>query len=836
MFYVPLLLVYSFSVYSLYNAYDRLKRGISATFMHRIRVLVINAINISACIIYWFILLVLYGSVFAAANSNLATAANLFNLLMFVIPSKGVSAVMVWVLVTSLNIDAMEEKEEDIQLDLNGALRKEVLIYAADGIRKCCRRATKEGKLSPETFKDKEKISSYLTNAATNQAEDALTPWEFCRLILGVQEQVDKVAIKIRKKERRVSAQLTRQSMSIASRGGSTLIVNGTSPMIAAASSSSSSYEEAANNFGASEDGTRFSQRPTVQTSNHNSAPALFPGKSNTDIPRRDEDRQLHHHHEATILDDVNEAKNMSGSMCERDSDTSSFEMSNLKSNNNNKNNKPSSSSVPIEGIKEDIISTEESDLTFCGKLSSFMYSTFCASASQDLTNRVEFTEFCPYDFRRIRLAAGLTDDVYDRLFTDRIKERLTQGGASGAFFFFSKDEVLIAKSCTEEEADNLRANARAYADYMTDNPKSLISKIYGAYRLRIYGTALHFFVMNNIFLNDNNHKTLEKYDLKGSTVARNATVPQHGEKVTCRLCEQKFVFKKPTKKDSKSRKIRGTTMDRPNSRMLRTMSTASTASDIEAGDGGDVISPLPLGLGLPRTMTSDTQDSVEEEIDLDICSKAIGGQHQPLVINKDNDLKIKLKLPRDAARELIDQLDRDSRFLLSIEVMDYSLLMGVHYTDYDRILDPTIGTGAGSASLGTGTAGEVESEETRRLKRGSAVISSTSLKLDDEATTTSTLSEELKGQFNKPFDVSRISGPDCYYMGIIDFQQRWTFSKQIERLVKIYFKGADPDGLSAIEPTRYQERFINHMQELLELDGEVPGLDRHPSFARVAK
>ena len=66
------------------------------------------------------------------------------------------------------------------------------------------------------------------------------------------------------------------------------------------------------------------------------------------------------------------------------------------------------------------------------------------------------------------------------RYFETTIKERLTEGGASGAFFFFSKDEVFIAKSCTEEEAQVLKNNAKQYADYLESplGKKTYISKV----------------------------------------------------------------------------------------------------------------------------------------------------------------------------------------------------------------------------------------------------------------------------------------------------------------------------------------------------------------------
>ena len=81
--------------------------------------------------------------------------------------------------------------------------------------------------------------------------------------------------------------------------------------------------------------------------------------------------------------------------------------------------------------------------------------------------------------------------------------------------FFVLTVTTGIAKSCTAEEIDTLKNNASAYADYMERNPQSVISRIYGAYRLQIYGNALYFFVMNNIFLNAEGLPMNEKYDIK---------------------------------------------------------------------------------------------------------------------------------------------------------------------------------------------------------------------------------------------------------------------------------------------------------------------------------
>ena len=71
-------------------------------------------------------------------------------------------------------------------------------------------------------------------------------------------------------------------------------------------------------------------------------------------------------------------------------------------------------------------------------------------------------------------------------------------------------------------------------------------------------------------------------------------------------------------------------------------------------------------------------------------------------------------------------------------------------------------------------------------------------------------LSSEGLGQDEKgAFHAASVEGPGSYYMGVIDILQEWNFEKKLERFFKVYFKFADPDGLSAIEPTTYQRRFM---------------------------
>jgi hypothetical protein len=101
--------------------------------------------------------------------------------------------------------------------------------------------------------------------------------------------------------------------------------------------------------------------------------------------------------------------------------------------------------------------------------------------------------------------------------------------------------------------------------------------------------------------------------------------------------------------------------------------------------------------------------------------------------------------------------------------------------------------------------------------------------------------------------EVFRVVGPDSYFIGIIDFQQQWNFKKkvsdgfcffvfgyflgsqrlttrmiiiicgsfavQLERFFKINFRGADPQGLSSIEPKTYKDRFLRKIEDILDFD-----------------
>jgi predicted lipoprotein with Yx(FWY)xxD motif len=281
---------------------------------------------------------------------------------------------------------------------------------------------------------------------------------------------------------------------------------------------------------------------------------------------------------------------------------------------------------------------TEESEVRDENRLSNLLVQRSNRRDGRHDANICTFTEFEPSHFRRIRSAASVSVSDYISQFRKSATEKVTKGGASGAFFFFSNDDKFIAKSCSKSEFNLLVTFAPHFAEYFesSEGKYSFIGRILGAYSLTLYGIEVYFFVMSNLLgAKDEEGNALifeERYDLKGSTVGRGVVFPDDGDRCTCAGCKMKFTY------ISKSR-------------------------------------PLKKGFG-----TVDRTGAY-----LINCRCTVSGKHEPSLLMKDNDLKYKLRLLPEEASAITTQLEHDAAFLCRLGVMDYSLLLGVHHMTYRR-------------------------------------------------------------------------------------------------------------------------------------------------------
>jgi len=129
----------------------------------------------------------------------------------------------------------------------------------------------------------------------------------------------------------------------------------------------------------------------------------------------------------------------------------------------------------------------------------------------------------------------------------------------------------------------------------------------------------------------------------------------------------------------------------------------------------------------------------------------------------KDMDMHKPLALESSYAEATLEELRHDSELLMRHNLMDYSLLLGVH----------------------------------------------------NEAVATAGLELSVSGSAGGA--VARQVDVPGYYMGLIDVLQEWNVGKRLERFAKVVFKGRWArdvrDGMSAVEPVTYRERFLAGMR-----------------------
>jgi len=124
---------------------------------------------------------------------------------------------------------------------------------------------------------------------------------------------------------------------------------------------------------------------------------------------------------------------------------------------------------------------------------------------------------------------------------------------------------------------------------------------------------------------------------------------------------------------------------------------------------------------------------------------------------------KIPIKLPAAQYAKLIARLEADTAFLRDLNLMDYSLLLGVFDTPPP------------AAAI----SGQPKGAEETVLQHGGGVM----------------------------------------LLGVIDVLQAWTCEKVGERCLKTYVKGDKPQGISAAPAGEYQQRFMSFVAEVFAPD-----------------
>lgn len=141
----------------------------------------------------------------------------------------------------------------------------------------------------------------------------------------------------------------------------------------------------------------------------------------------------------------------------------------------------------------------------------------------ESMPSHFKVKEYCPLVFRNLRERFSIDDVDFMNSLSKSQPIAISSPGRSGAKFYESYDRMFIMKTVQSEEVEQMHSLLKQYHPYIVErHGKTLLPQYLGMYRLTVEGAETYIVVMRNIFTT--RLKIHKKYDLKGSTVDRDAS------------------------------------------------------------------------------------------------------------------------------------------------------------------------------------------------------------------------------------------------------------------------------------------------------------------------
>ena len=163
----------------------------------------------------------------------------------------------------------------------------------------------------------------------------------------------------------------------------------------------------------------------------------------------------------------------------------------------------------------------------------------------------------------------------------------------------------------------------------------------------------------------------------------------------------------------------------------------------------------------------------------------------------KDLNFQSKIYLDQPDAHQFVQQAEEDASFLASYNMMDYSLLLGVHAPDLME-------------------SDEEEEDHTSKLQR-----------LTNGRDRWRRHQGGIEGRSQVPNQQNEV-----YFVSIIDFLQLYDTSKRLENAIKGKFMGKERE-VSAVSGAKYAERFTTYVQTITQEVIGVPSEEEKLKLAR---
>ena len=137
----------------------------------------------------------------------------------------------------------------------------------------------------------------------------------------------------------------------------------------------------------------------------------------------------------------------------------------------------------------------------------------------------IKIEEFAPKCFAYLRNLENIDmNEMVSQFMPKNNKKGIKESqGKSGSFFISTDDSKYLIKTLKVEEFDLIRNSfLYKYCKYIAENPKSLLSRLYGMYNLNVNNGKdnILIIVMRNV-IGDFKDNVIAKFDLKGSSFKR---------------------------------------------------------------------------------------------------------------------------------------------------------------------------------------------------------------------------------------------------------------------------------------------------------------------------
>ncbi|KAM9856910.1 phosphatidylinositol 5-phosphate 4-kinase type-2 beta-like isoform 3-T3 [Aulostomus maculatus] len=141
----------------------------------------------------------------------------------------------------------------------------------------------------------------------------------------------------------------------------------------------------------------------------------------------------------------------------------------------------------------------------------------------ENLPSRFKFKEYCPMVFRNLRERFCIDDQDYQNSLTRSAPLNSDSQGRFGNRFLSSYDHRFVIKTVSSEDIAEMHNILKKYHQFIVEcHGNTLLPQFLGMYRLTVDGVETYMVVTRNVF----SHRLTvhRKYDLKGSTVSREAS------------------------------------------------------------------------------------------------------------------------------------------------------------------------------------------------------------------------------------------------------------------------------------------------------------------------